>query len=112
MMNIETGICAFLAYKSAVVISSIPPPETVNNILSEPFRSAIWSMPKQRAFADMPHVIYSGIVQPLIQRSAVQRNERQDVFSTMCVFMADKLPGVNSVALSSLAEIRKNSFLT
>ena len=91
MMNIEAGDCIYLAYKSAAVISGIPPPETVNSILPKPRRSAICCMPKCRAFGIMPSTKYPYIVQPLVHRSTTEEINRQTVILATPSILTDRL---------------------
>ena len=110
-MNVKSGAETYIAYKNAVLILGIPPPEIIKYILPKPFRSAICCMQTQKAFDDMRRVMFSCIVQPLVHRSAVNHEGRHTVFSDMPIIMTNVLLGVNNVTLPILAEIMKSKFL-
>ena len=110
-MNVKSGAETYIAYKSAVLILGIPPPEIIKNILLKPFRFAICCMPTQRVLDDMPRVMYSCIVQPLFLRSVVERENHQIGLLDMPIIMTNMLSGVNNVTLLILAKIMKNRFI-
>ena len=91
ILKIKSETCAYIAYKSAAVISGIPPPETVNSILPKPCRSAICCMPKCRAFGIMPSTKYPYIVQPLVHRSTTEEINRQTIILATTSILTDRL---------------------
>ena len=110
-MNVKSGVSTYFAYKSDVLICGIPPPEIVNNLLLMPFRSVICCMPKFGVFSDMPRVMCSCTIMPLIHRSTSERIYCQTMYSAMCALMTNMLSGVNIVTPPILVKIMKSKLL-